>query len=129
MTKAELREQLESGKSLDNVLPFTDGQECVIYKMENFEVSDEIIYIPDMGVIDIPIYLPLSDEEIEDVINHCYTGNNFMEIAKNHKKLAVDLWNYIDWQNPDLDDFLMGYEEEQFKDDYGFDMNELEENF
>ena len=128
MTKPELKEQLKSGKSLEEALALKDGQDCVIYKTEIFEVSDEIIYIPDMGVIDIPMYLPLSDEEIEDVINHCYTGKDFMEIAKNYRELAIDLWNYVDWQNPDLDDFLMGYDEKQFKKDYGFDMNELEEN-
>lgn len=122
MTKTELRERLASGKPLEDVLTFKNGY----YKSKKFFVNDNfIVYIPDLTVLDICTYNSLHEEEIDDVIEHCYTGNDFMKISKDHGLLAKDLWDFVTWQNPDLDDFLEGYDKDDFLSDYGFSMDEL----
>ena len=47
MTKRELKDKLLTGSVLEDLFEFSDGQDCLIYK-GNFEVSDQIIYIPDI---------------------------------------------------------------------------------
>lgn len=77
MTKKELRDKLYEGSHLENLFDFSDGQECIIYK-GNFEVSDKIIYIPDIDLNQIDTECALSNEDIENVIHNCYTGNDFV---------------------------------------------------
>ena len=77
MTKKELKNKLIKGSHLEIIFDFSDGQECLIYKGK-FEVSDEIIYIPDIDLNEIDIESVLDDEEIENVIHNCYTGNDFV---------------------------------------------------
>ena len=47
MTKEELRNSLHQGNLISELFEFTPGQECDIYKGK-WQVSDEIIYIPDI---------------------------------------------------------------------------------
>lgn len=122
MTREELKQKLENGAILDEVFETVDGQECVIIKAERFEASDDIIYIPDLSLNYIITDRTLSKEEIEDVISSCYTGNDFLEICHGNKQMATHLFGYVDWQHPDLDDFLEGYDEDEFKEEYGIDL-------
>lgn len=122
MTREELKQKLENGTILDEVFETVDGQECVIIKAEEFEASDDIIYIPDLSLNYIITDRTLSKEEIEDVISSCYTGNDFLEICHGNKQMATHLFGYVDWQHPDLDDFLEGYDEDEFKEEYGMDL-------
>ena len=55
MTQLELREKLEEGKTLDQLLPFKIGQECLIFKATYFIAGDEIVYIPDVDLNEVPI--------------------------------------------------------------------------
>ena len=48
MTKAELREKLTSGMSIDDALYFSESEPS-IFKEESFRLGDEILYIPDLG--------------------------------------------------------------------------------
>lgn len=118
MTKKELRIELEKGRHLDEILPFTDGQECLIFKADSFSSGEEIVYIPDIYLNEIhvrndltarmPIYDDLGrisrfaskDEQINDVLSYCYTGTDFIQEAGGDEDLALRLFFYVDWQHP-----------------------------
>lgn len=46
MTKAELRDHLKAGYFMDDAFDFSPGQDCDIFKADQFQAGDEIIYIP-----------------------------------------------------------------------------------
>ena len=124
MTKNELKMKLEAGAFLVDLFDLTYGQECLIYK-GNFETSDQIIYIPDVDLNEIDTESVLDDEEIENVLDCCYTGNYFVAECSGHEDLAMELFNFVDWQNPNIQDLLDGYDDEEFEEKYGFSMEDL----
>ena len=66
-----------------------------------FENDDEIIYIPDISLNDIPMDRPLRNgEEIEEVLSVCYAGVDFVQECAGDVKLAEQLFYYCDWQHP-----------------------------
>lgn len=129
MTKEYLRKELECGKCLKEIFEFSDGQDCTIYKGKfDLDNAENIIYIPDIFINDIDIDADFMTEmEIKNVLNNCYTTADFLDEAQDHVNLAEDLFNYVDWQHPDLHDLLDGYEDEQeaFLERYGFQYSEL----
>lgn len=125
MLKSKLTNILKTGASLDSIFCFSNGQNCLIYK-GNFQVSDDIIYIPDIDLNDISINRKLSDEEIETVIDHCYSGNEFIRECNGHIDIAEQLFLFVDWQHPNIQDFLEGYSEEEFLEDWGFSIDGLQ---
>lgn len=129
ITKECLRKELECGKRLKNLFEFSDGQYCTIYKGKfDLDNAENIIYIPDIFLNDIDIETDfLTEMEIKNVLDNCYTTEDFIEEAQGHANLAESLFNYVDWQHLDLDDLLEGYEDEQgeFYKKYGFLYSEL----
>lgn len=100
MTKEYLRKELECGKRLKDIFEFSNGQDCVVYKGK-FDLNnmENIIYIPDIFLNDIDIETDfMTEREIENVINNCYTTEDFMKEAQCHVNLAESLFNYVDWQ-------------------------------
>ena len=101
MTKEKLLACLRAGKTMDSLFPYTSGQECLIFKAESFTAGEEITYIPDVSLNNIPMDRPLeNDEEIRSVIDLCYTGADFMEECGGNVELARQLFFYCDWQHP-----------------------------
>lgn len=102
MTRAELRADLTSSRILDHQLQITDGQNCSIVKAKQFITGDEIIYIPDLELNGITLLLgtPLEDEDIEQILNCCYTGNDFVTECGGDIEKAERLFWYCDWQHP-----------------------------
>lgn len=128
MTKLELRYILMGGKKLEDIFDFTNGQECLIYKGKFLPgiMGDDICYIPDIFLNEILYNRTVSESEIEDIIDECYTTNDFIDECNGHEKLAEDLFNHVDWQHPDIQDFLEGYDDaKQFFEEYGFSINEV----
>lgn len=101
MTKETLRKKLEVGRIMDDLFHYSAGQECSIYKAAAFIVGDEIIYIPDISLNNIPMDRPLMNgEEIEEVLSLCYTGDDFVQECAGDVGLAERLFYYCDWQHP-----------------------------
>ena len=119
MTKEELKEKLIARENLSSLFKFIDGQDCLIYK-NKFEASNEIIYIPDICLNEIETESPLNDTEIDHVIHNCYTGNDFISECSGHENLAKELFEFVDWQHPNIQDLLDTYDEDEFKEKYGF---------
>ena len=118
---------MKNGEHLENIFQFTDGQECLIYKGD-FEVSDNIIYIPDIWLNELNTDSKATEEDIEDIINNCYTGKDFMEECHDIENVAKRLFNTVDWQHPNIQDVLDGYTEyddEEFKKEYGVSIMEF----
>ena len=92
MTKAELRDHLKAGYSMDDAFDFVPGQDCDIFKADQFRAGDEIIYIPDVYLNMIPRSTCITDDETIDevVIEEC---NGSLELAER-------LFWYCDWQHP-----------------------------
>ena len=130
ITKGCLRKELECGKRLEDIFSFSDGQDCTIFKGKfDLENAENIIYIPDIFLNDIDIESDfLTEREIENILENCYTTEDFMEEAQGHVNLAESLFAYVDWQHPNLYDLLEGYDDEQdvFLERYGFPYSELE---
>lgn len=102
MTKEEIRRRLLAGETLDSILPFRSGQECEIFKAENFALGDEVIYVPDIYLNEIPVDEDLSKDEdwINYSIENCYTGNDILNDCGGNEELARRVFNFIDWQHP-----------------------------
>ena len=101
MTKAELREKLQHGRTLDELFHFADGQECLIYKADDFVEGDTIIYILDIDLNQLPMDRAITDaEELHWVAECCYTGDDFIEECGGNEELAERLFWYCDWQHP-----------------------------
>ena len=96
MTKNEVIKELRSGKKLEDLFKFTDGQECLIYKANEFEVSDNVIYIPDIFLNGIVTDRVLTEEEINEAVSHMCTGNDFLEECNNKKDAARMLFSWCD---------------------------------
>lgn len=43
---------------------------------------------------------PHSYEEIEDILEQCYTGDDFLEECGGDVEMAKRLFHYVDWQHP-----------------------------
>lgn len=101
MTKGALRMNLKAGRIMDELFLYTAGQQCTIYKATAFTTGDEVIYIPDICLNDIPMDRPLRNgEEIEEVISVCYTGDDFVQECAGDVELAERLFIYCDRQHP-----------------------------
>jgi hypothetical protein len=125
MNKYEAKQQLLQGKTLQELFTFIDGQECLIYK-GNFEKSDNIIYIPDTDLNEIPIDRELEAEEIDYVVGQFYSGFNFIDKCNGNEKLAKALFDFCDWQHPCVQDIKELYfnDEEEFFKEFGICMYE-----
>lgn len=99
MTKGQMKEKLQNGATMEELFEFTEGQECEIFKSD-FRAGDEIIYIPDLCLNEIPTGRPVSGEELDDVLGCCYTGNDFIEVCDGNEEKAKYLFGYCDWQHP-----------------------------
>lgn len=101
MTKESLKEYLEKGLTMLDLFEFRPGQECEIFKASHFEISNDICYIPDLYLNEIPLDNPITDpEQIEEVVSCCYDGNDFMEICEGDDEVAEALFYFCDWQHP-----------------------------
>ena len=92
MTKAELRDHLKAGYSMDDAFDFVPGQDCDIFKADQFRAGD-LNMIPRSTFI-------TDDESIDEVVGNCYTGNDFIEECNGSLELAERLFWYCDWQHP-----------------------------
>lgn len=124
MNKYQLRGQLQVGQPLIALFDFTEGQDCMIYK-SNFNISNEIIYIPDLGLNEIETDRALTDDEIDQVINNCYSGYDFIDICNSHENVAKVLFDFVDWQHPRTENLTEGYSDEEFLQEFGVSMDEV----
>lgn len=89
----------------------------MIYKAEDFVPGDEVIYIPDLDLNEIPTEVKLNtdnsmfeqkagwgpmsaEEQIRVVLSYCYTGQDFVDECGGNEELAKRLFWCCDWQNP-----------------------------
>lgn len=118
MTKAEAKTRLLAGETMGDIFEFMPGQECMIFKAEEFSTGDEIIYIPDIDLNELPVDLDLSvpnsmmdssdgkwgpmtaEEQVELALSYCYTGKDFVEECEGNEDLARFLFECVDWQHP-----------------------------
>lgn len=114
MTKVELRAALEKGSTLCDLFEVVSGEECEIVKHDRFEASDDIIYIPDLRLNDIPITRPMTQKEIQETLYSCYTGNDFLYMCGSSGPSAKALFDACTWQHPSsLLEGIDGEEEEE----------------
>lgn len=101
LTKEDLRDQLLLGRTLGELLPVRDGQECEIVKVERYMPGEAVIYMPDLWMRNIPVNDPITDlEMLDEVIDLCYTGDDFLVECNDDPVKAERLFNYVDWQSP-----------------------------
>ena len=118
MTKEDLRKAFHQGFALADVLDLVPGQDCMIFKAEKFSADDQVIYIPDIDLNEIPYSVDLSEdnslrdasngkwesmtanEQIDLVLSYCYTGDDFVDLCEDDEALAYRLFCYCDWQHP-----------------------------
>lgn len=127
MTKQEVIEQLKKGKTLSDLFIFTEGQECLIHK-GNFAATDDIIYIPDIYLNKISIDIPLTKEELDDIENDLYSGNDFINECNGNVKLAKELFDWCDWSHPSsaINDIVLGYEDDEFYNRFNMKLEDFE---
>ena len=84
------------------------------------EMFNKSIEEKDREIADIKL-----NYEIENVLNNCYTGNDFMTECSGYEDLARELFDFVDWQHPNIQDLLDLYSDEEFEREHGFSMEEL----
>ncbi len=100
-TKEALKLLLQQGRTFNDLLVFVPGQECEIYKADDFRPGDTVIYIPDVCLNSIPIDRPIrGSEELAEVLSSCYTGQDFIDECSGNVEKAEHLFWYCDWQHP-----------------------------
>lgn len=127
LSKTELERYLREDYTLAELIPDTSkGEDCVIFK-DSWEKSDRIIYIPDYSLNGIIPGRTLNAKEINNTVRSCYTGNDFLRICKGHENVALALFAICNWQHPDIQDLLDGFDEEEFQETFGISMDSLEQ--
>ena len=132
MNKKELWKNLSAGKKLMDVLPVVDGQDCLIVSVTDKEYEDskddDIVYIPDFDLNEILFDKDLSNRAMErmHILDYCYTKRSFIDICKNSRKMAYDLFTICDWQNPNLDDLLCCIDDSEMVEKYGMTNEEFD---
>ena len=61
---------------------------------------DEIIYIPDVDLNEIPLDEQIPEDDISDIVGYCYTWQDFLDDMEGDAEQAFRLFNYVDWQHP-----------------------------
>lgn len=127
MNKQEIIEQLKKGKILSHLFDFTAGQECLIYK-GNFTATDDVIYIPDVYLNEIPINIPLTKERLKDIEYDLYSGNDFINECNGNVELAKELFDCCDWSHPSsaLSDILLGFDDDEFYNRFNMKLEDFE---
>lgn len=102
MKKSELEVRLRNGEIMDNLFHFRLGQDCYMFKADIGEAPDpdEIIYIPDVDLNEIPLDESIPEEDISDIVGYCYTWQDFLDNMEGDAEKAFRLFDYIDWQHP-----------------------------
>lgn len=102
LTVPELKKKAEEyGIKLDGLTRKDEILRAIMFKAPEFEPGENILYIPDTDLNDIPIAEhPTCEEEIEEIIDQCYTGNDFIEECDGNVEKAERLFWYCDWQHP-----------------------------
>lgn len=113
MKKEELREVFHQGFALADVLTLVPGQDCMMFKADEFRTDNEIIYIPDMCLNEITAYRTPNPEEYDHIISNCYTGQDFIDEADGDEDLAYRLFCYCNWQHPSSALHEVDYEDEE----------------
>lgn len=127
LSKTELEMYLRKDYTLSELIPDTSkGEDCVIFK-DTWEKSDRIIYIPDYSLNGIIPDRILNVKEIDNLVHSCYTGNDFLRICKGHENVAQVLFAICNWQHPDIQDLLDGFDEDEFLETFGIPMDSLEQ--
>ena len=118
-------EQLKTGKTLSDLFKLQMVRN-VIYKGD-FAATDDIIYIPDIDLNEIPINIPLTKERLKDIEYDLYSGNDFINECKGNVKLAKELFDWCDWSHPSsaINDIVLGYEDDEFFEKFGIQIEEL----
>ena len=105
VTKQELRAKLKSGNIAGKLFPYTRGDgNCIIFKVGQFHTGDNILYIPDVCLNELPMNKPLvTDTHISGLLDCCYTGDDFVQECRNagiDEKYAERLFYLCEWQHP-----------------------------
>lgn len=101
MTKEEIMDRVKNNEPLANILHFTAGDGCLIYKADHFQPGDQVIYIPDTHLNEVELYdTNLIPEDVRRIEACLYTGDDFIEITCGSKALAERVFDYCDWSHP-----------------------------
>lgn len=126
MTKNEIRKLLMNGAAFSDILPMKTGQECTIMKTEwpdnPAENMNEVIYLPDISLNDDDVYVDRKDltpKEVDDLLTDCYTVRDFIKEGYGNETVAHDLFNFCDWQHPNVQDLMDFTDDSEAQSDYG----------
>ena len=123
MIREEAKKLLLEGKKIGEIFDLIPGQECMIYKGEwpDDTSSEDIIYIPDIDLNE----LDDSDVPVSEKLSLMYTAGDFLKEAGGNVLAAKDLFNFVDWQNPNIQDLMDCTDDEEAKLIYGETWEEM----
>lgn len=123
MIKEEAKKLLLEGKKIGEIFDLIPGQECMIYKGEwpDDTSSEDIIYIPDIDLNE----LDSDDVPVSEKLSLMYTAGDFLKEAGGNILAAKDLFNFVDWQNPNVQDLMDCTDDDEAKLIYGETWEEM----
>lgn len=103
--KKQILSKLMQGELLGRLFQMTTNGDEVYYK-GNWPICpseyDQIIYIPDVFVSDIPVYRSARQDEYDWLNKNFYTANDFLQFAHNDPVYAQAMLQSMTGQNPNL---------------------------
>ena len=136
MTKEEIKERLWRGGKFSDIFPFRkNGQECEIFKAPWPEkaISEnryKVVYVPDISLNDIDGLVDKEHpdlNEIQELLASCCTVNDFLYQAYGNIKAAKALYDFVDWQHPEIQDLKDCTDDGEALADYGETWESMEE--
>lgn len=123
MIREEAKKLLLEGKKIGEIFDLIPGQECMIYKGEwpDDTSSEDIIYIPDIDLNE----LDDSDVPVSEKLSLMYTAGDFLKEAGGNILAAKDLFDFVDWQNPNVQDLMDCTDDDEAKEIYGQTWEEM----
>lgn len=98
LSKTDVEYMLKNGFALSNIFEMTSGNGYTIFKADDF-AEDKVIFIPDLsfhGLEGIFDKNGLTEQEIEGVLNLCYTGRDFLDMCDGNEEDAENLFSSVD---------------------------------
>lgn len=117
ITKDFLRKQLIDGHTLDDLFYFEDDPRSTFYKASEEDYAtcndDDIVYIPytdNYISYDFDIFEPVEEDMIDDILENCWTKEDFISMCHSDDTLAFGLFKSCNGYEPDLKDISFAFD-------------------
>lgn len=101
ITRVTLLENANVGGALEDILRFSTGDHCTMFKEDHFYQDGRVLYIPSVEDHGIPIHSPISRNELASVLKWIYSFEDFVNITEGDMALAKEVFDQCEGEVPE----------------------------